>query len=157
MQNRSIIPEVQRPMAELRASCGPSEPGRALLVTITVLALAACGQKAAPPQPPPPEVTVIRLTPSPVTVFEEYVGQTEAIDTVEIRARVGGILERQAYTDGANVKKDDLLFVIDRQPFTTALEQAKANLNQAEASLENSNQNLTRAKPLLTDQAISQQ
>ena len=157
MQNRSIIPEVQRPMAELRASCGPTEPGRALLLTITVLALAACGQKAAAPQPPPPEVTVIRLTPSPVTVFEEYVGQTEAIDTVEIRARVGGLLERQTYTDGAHVKKDQLLFIIDRQPFLTALEQAKANLAQSQASLENSKQNLARAEPLLGDQAISKQ
>ena len=145
-------------MAELRASCGPTEiRGRALLLTIAVFALAACGQKAAPPQPPPPEVTVIRLTPSPVTVFEEYVGQTEAIDTVEIRARVGGLLERQTYTDGAHVKKDQLLFIIDRQPFLTALEQAKANLAQSQASLENSKQNLARAEPLLGDQAISKQ
>ena len=100
---------------------------------------------------------MIKLAPTPVTVFEEYVGQTEAIDTVEIRARVGGILERQAYIDGANVKKNDLLFVIDRQPFATSLEQAKANLAQAQASLENSKQNLARALPLLTDEAISKQ
>lgn len=144
-------------MAELRAPCGPTDiRGGALLLTVAVLALSACGQKAAPPQPPP-EVTVIRLAPAPITVFEEYVGQTEAIDTVEIRARVGGILERQTYTDGAQVKKDQLLFVIDRQPFQTALEQAKANLAQAQASLENSKQNLARAEPLLTDQAISKQ
>ena len=100
---------------------------------------------------------MIKLTPAPVTVFEEYVGQTEAIDTVEIRARVGGILERQTYVDGASVRKNDLLFVIDREPFQTALEQAKANLAQAQASLENSKQNLARAAPLLADQAISKQ
>ena len=100
---------------------------------------------------------MIKVAPAPVTVFEEYVGQTEAIDTVEIRARVGGILERQTYTDGATVKKDDLLFVIDRLPFATALEQAKANLAQAQASLENSKQNLARAEPLVSDQAISKQ
>jgi membrane fusion protein (multidrug efflux system) len=130
---------------------------RAALLAMTLLAVSACGEKAAPAPPPPPEVAVIRLTPSAVTVFEEYVGQTEAIDTVEIRARVGGLLERQAYSDGAKVKKDELLFVIDRQPFLTALEQAKANLAQAQASLDNSKQNLARAEPLLTDQAISKQ
>jgi membrane fusion protein (multidrug efflux system) len=145
-------------MAKLCAFPGLIDPRlRAGALVVAFWALSGCGEKGPPPSPPTPEVSVIKLAPVPVTVFEEYVGQTEAIDTVEIRARVGGILERQAYTDGANVKKDDLLFVIDRQPFTTALEQAKANLNQAQASLENSNQNLTRAKPLLTDQAISQQ
>jgi len=127
----------------------------ALLLALSVLS--ACGEKGPPPQPAPPEVSVIKVAPAPVTVFEEYVGQTEAIDTVEIRARVGGILERQTYTDGATVKKDDLLFVIDRLPFATALEQAKANLAQAQASLENSKQNLARAEPLVSDQAISKQ
>ena len=130
---------------------------RAALLAMALLTSSACGDKAAPAPPPPPEVAVIRLSPAAVTVFEEYVGQTEAIDTVEIRARVGGLLERQAYVDGAQVKKDELLFVIDRQPFLTALEQAKANLAQAQASLENSKQNLARAEPLLTDQAISKQ
>ena len=127
----------------------------ALLLALSVLS--ACGEKGPPPQPAPPEVSVIKVAPAPITVFEEYVGQTEAIDTVEIRARVGGILERQTYTDGATVKKDDLLFVIDRLPFATALEQAKANLAQAQASLENSKQNLARAEPLVSDQAISKQ
>ena len=127
----------------------------ALLLALSVLS--ACGEKGPPPQPAPPEVSVIKVAPAPVTVFEEYVGQTEAIDTVEIRARVGGILERQTYTDGGTVKKDDLLFVIDRLPFATALEQAKANLAQAQASLENSKQNLARAEPLVSDQAISKQ
>jgi membrane fusion protein (multidrug efflux system) len=93
----------------------------------------------------------------PITVFEEYAAQTESVEAVEIRARVGGILERQAFRDGGNVKKNELLFVIDQQPFITMLAQAKANLAQAEASYLNSRQNLARLRPLLTDQAISQQ
>ena len=125
-----------------------------------MLALAGvwgCTQKPPPPPPAPPEVPVIKLAASPVMVFEEFVGQTEAVDTVEIRARVGGILERQAYEDGARVKKSDLLFVLDQQPYIAALEQAKAALAQAQASYANSKQNLDRARPLLQDQAISQQ
>src|SRR5437763_8360732 len=149
---------MRRPTASLRAFFARSHIGvRVTTAAFAVVAITACGQKSEPAQPAPPEVTVIRLTPAPVTVFEEYVGQTEAIDTVEIRARVGGILERQTYIDGANVRKNDLLFVVDQQPFLTALEQAKANLAQAQASLENSKQNLARAEPLLSDQAISKQ
>ena len=106
---------------------------------------------------PPPEVSVIKLSTAPVTVYEEYAAQTEAVSTVEIRARVGGFLERQGFTDGARVKPNDLLFIIDQQPYIAALEQAKANVGQAEASYINSKQNLARLRPLLADQAISQQ
>jgi multidrug efflux pump subunit AcrA (membrane-fusion protein) len=57
------------------------------LILVAVLALAACNGKAPPQAPPPPEVGVMTAVAQPVTVFEEYVGQTEAVDTVEIRAR----------------------------------------------------------------------
>lgn len=122
-----------------------------------LLIAGGCAKNAGPPQASPPEVSVIKLAPSSVTVFEDYVGQTEAVDTVEIRARVGGILDRQAYVDGSRVKRGELLFVIDPQPYAAALEQAKGNLAQAQASLQNSRQNLARAEPLLGDQAISRQ
>ncbi len=97
------------------------------------------------------------MTPGPVTLFDEYVGQTEAVDTVEIRSRVQGLLERQAFKDGAKVRKGDVLFVIDQQPYLTALAQAKANLAQVEAALTNSQQNLTRAKRLIAARVLSQQ
>src|SRR5215469_1640112 len=136
------------------------DPTKRIAAAVSMLALgvlAGCGQQGGPPAPPPPDVAVIKVAPTAVTVFEDYAAQTEAVDTVEIRARVGGILERQAYVDGATVKNNDLLFVIDQLPYIAALEQAKGNLAQAQASLENSKQNLARAEPLLSDQAISQQ
>lgn len=136
---------------------GPTKRIAAAISMLALGALAGCGQSGGPPAPPPPDVSVIKVAPTTVTVFEDYAAQTEAVDTVEIRARVGGILERQAYVDGATVKKNDLLFVIDQLPYIAALEQAKGNLAQAQASLENSKQNLARAEPLLSDQAISQQ
>ena len=131
-------------------------PGLFALAAI-LLALAVCSGKNGNVGPPPPEVGVIETVARPVTVYEEYVAQTEAVDTVEIRARVGGILERQAYVDGAKVKKGDLLFVIDPQPFVAALVQAKAALALAQANHVNSRQALERIRPLLADQAISQQ
>src|SRR5213596_1571999 len=88
---------------------------RLIFVLLALTSIWGCIQKSAPPPPAPPEVSVIKLTATPVTVLEEYVGQTEAVDTVEIRARVGGILERQAFEDGARVKKGDGLCVLDQQ------------------------------------------
>ena len=128
--------------------------GAAIIVAV---ALAACKAKTQPPAPPPPEVNVIKAVAEPITVFEEYVGQTEAVDTVEIRARVSGLLERQAFQDGSHVKKGEVLFVIDQQPFIAALSQAKAALAQVQAAHLNSKQVLERVRPLLKDQAISQQ
>jgi membrane fusion protein, multidrug efflux system len=124
---------------------------------LAALALAGCNGKAPNPAPPPPEVTVIKAVAQPITVFEEYVGQTEAVDTVEIRARISGLLERQGFADGARVKRGDLLFVIDQQPYIAALAQAKAALAQTQAAHLNSKQNLDRIRPLLADKAISQQ
>ena len=122
-----------------------------------VLLASGCDKKNIPAKLPPPEVGVIRLAASHVTVYEEFSGQTEAVDTVEIRARVGGILERVAATDGARVKRGELLYEIDRQPFIAALAQARANLVQAQAAHLNSMQNLKRARPLFADNAISRQ
>jgi len=130
-----------------------------LLATLAALWLAGCNARgdAPPPAPPPPEVTVLRLQPQAVTLSEEYVGQAEAVETVEIRSRVQGLLERQAFRDGATVQRGELLFQIDRQPFEAALEQAKANLAQAEANAANSAQNLARVTRLIADNAVSQQ
>jgi len=71
-------------------------------------------------------VSVIEVKPGPVTVYNEYVAQTQAPDTIEIRAQVTGLLERQAFADGARVKKGDLLYVIDQRPFEAQAAQAKA-------------------------------
>jgi RND family efflux transporter MFP subunit len=92
--------------------------------------------------PKPPAVTVVAVGQRPVPVYGQYVGQTEAVKTVEVRARVEGFIERQVVPDGADVKAGDVLFVIDPRPFEAALRQAEANvardtaqLRQAEAAL----------------------
>jgi membrane fusion protein (multidrug efflux system) len=129
----------------------------ALAWAALLLALPGCGDKSASQVPPPLALPVLKIAFGPVEVRDEYAAQTEAVDTVEIRARVGGILERQAFVDGASVKKGDLLFVIDPQPYVAALAQAKAALAQARANHVNSRQVLERVRPLVADQAISQQ
>jgi len=87
-------------------------------------------------------VTVVAVAQRAVPVYGQYVGQTDAVKTVEVRARVEGYLDRQAVADGADVKAGDILFVIDSRPFDATLRQAQANvardtaqLRQAEAAL----------------------
>jgi membrane fusion protein (multidrug efflux system) len=123
--------------------------------------LTACSDGVAQPapgtQPPPPEVTVVRVQPEKVTVYEEYVGQTDAVDTVEIRSRITGLLERQVAPDGAFVRKGQPLFVLDKEPFVAVLQQVRAQLAQAEANAQNSKQVLERLRLLVKEQAATQQ
>ena len=111
---------------------------RTLLIVLSlVAALAAAGcdrSPAAPAPPPPPAVTVVAAAQRPVPVYGQYVGQTEAVKTVEVRARVEGYVERQVVPDGAAVKAGDILFVIDRKAFEAALSQTEANLGRERAS-----------------------
>jgi membrane fusion protein (multidrug efflux system) len=116
----------------------------------------ACS-KNPPPAAAPVEVTTIVVTPHPVTFPEDYVAQTEAINAVEIRPRVGGMLEQRVPIEGESVKSGELLFVIDRQPYIAALAQAKASLAQSEAASLQSQRDLGRAKSLSEIDAVSQQ
>lgn len=109
---------------------------RHVVSAIAGLALGACGQSpGAVPPPAPPAVTVVAVGQRAVPVYGEYVGQTEAVKTVEIRARVEGYLDKQVVPDGADVKAGDLLFVIDPQPLEAALRQAQANVARDTAQL----------------------
>ncbi len=128
-----------------------------VLLGVGSLALSGCKGNAQPQVPPAPEVSVIEVKAVPVTVYDEYVAQTQAPDTIEIRSQVTGLLERQAFADGARVKKGDVLYVIDQRPFQAQLAQAKASLAQAEANRINAQQSLARNSRLIAQKAVSQQ
>jgi membrane fusion protein (multidrug efflux system) len=119
--------------------------------------LTGCQGNAKPAAPPPPQVSVLEVKPSAVTVYNEYVAQTQAPDTIEIRSQVTGLLERQAFIDGGRVKRGNVLYVIDQRPFQAQLSQANASLAQAEAALVNARQNLERNSRLIAERAVSQQ
>lgn len=131
---------------------------RAVPLAFAALLVAACnrGEDAAP-TPPPVEVGVIRVESGPVAVFEEYVAQTEAPNTIELRSQVTGLVERQAVPDGAPVNKGDLLYQIDPRPFRVMLEQANANLAQSRAALANAQQTLDRYEELVDQGFVSKQ
>jgi multidrug efflux system membrane fusion protein len=121
-------------------------------------ALAGCGE-GAPKQaaPPPPAVTVAKPQQQMVTDFDEYVGRFIAVDTVEMRARVSGYLQKVAFKDGEIVKQGDLLFTIDRRPFETGLAQVRATLAQARANLAYAESDLGRASQLVRERTITEQ
>ena len=92
----------------------------------------------------------------PISITEEYPAQIEASNTVEIRPRVGGVLERQSAVEGQRVKAGQILFEIDPQPYRAALAQAEASLALAEAAKAQAVRDLARAKPLSALDALSQ-
>ncbi len=88
--------------------------------------------EAAAPQMPPPQVTVLEAVPTDVPLTYEYAGRTAGSKEVEIRARVGGILQKRAYTEGQPVKAGDVLFKIDPAPYEAALAETQARSTNAE-------------------------
>lgn len=84
----------------------------------------------------PPVVTIAQPVVKPVAEYAEYTGKTSAVQTVEVRARVGGYLNSVDFSDGALVKEGDVLFQIDPRPFQAAVDQAKAELAKANAVLD---------------------
>jgi multidrug efflux system membrane fusion protein len=131
-----------------------ARPAALLLASL----LAACGDSA-PKQaaPPPPAVTVANPVQRKINDFDEYVGRFVAVDSVEVRARVSGYLEKVHFTDGQNVKEGDLLFTIDRRPFQNAVDQARATLTQQRANLAYAEADLVRGQQLVRDKTITEQ
>jgi RND family efflux transporter MFP subunit len=120
--------------------------------------LAACQQQqAAPPPPPPPKVTVNQPILRDVVESDEYTGRLEAVESVEIRARVSGYLQSIHFTDGEVVKKGALLLVIDPRPYQAELNRAKAQLEQAIARFERTQKDFARAQQLVKSRAMSQE
>ena len=117
---------------------------------------AACSKKE-PPPPPAPEVQVATVVQKDVPIYIELVGATLGSEDVEIRARVEGYLSSVNFTEGSFVKKGQLLYKIDPQPFEAALSQAQANLETARTRLEKTNNDVARYKPLAEQKAVSQQ
>ncbi|MES1151314.1 MAG: efflux RND transporter periplasmic adaptor subunit [Dongia sp.] len=104
--------------------------------------------QAAAAAPPALPVTVSKPLKTQVTEWDEFTGQFEAVDSVEIRARVSGYLDTIGFEDGQIVNKGDLLFVIDPRPFEIALKSAQSALNSATARVTLAKQQLERAQKL---------
>lgn len=152
-------------------------------VLIGALMAGGCSSKSehtTAAQAPPPTVVVASVNQKTVPIYSEFVGQTKADNTVELRARVEGILQKVYFREGAVVKKGQLLFRIDKRPFEAALQsakaiaakavadlaqaqqrtdvlQAQAELADAQAVLARAQQDVARLAPLAKEKAVTEQ
>lgn len=129
---------------------------------MAALAVGGCNENApeskqAVAAPQAPAVTVARPVTKVVADFDEYVGRFEAVDHVEVRARVSGYLDKIHFIDGQLVKAGETLFTIDRRPFEVALERVRAARAQAEANLAYADSDLQRGDRLVKGSTITQQ
>jgi len=155
----------------------------AVTITAALIISNGCGGKAEPKANasalPPPAVVVAEVVQRTVPIYSEFVGQTQANETVELRARVEGVLEKIYFKEGSFVRKGDLLFSIDKRPFEATLQTANALLAKAEsdysqsqqrtdviqaqaavadakATLSKSEQDLERMVPLAKEKAVTE-
>ena len=133
---------------------------RTLAVAGAILLLSACGKgdEAAPGAGgamPPPEVGVIVAKKSNVPLRQEMVGRLAPFRSADVRARVPGVVQKRVYEEGSDVRKGEVLFLIDPAPLRAALGQAQASLAQAQASYANAKANADRARQLLPQKFIS--
>lgn len=133
------------------SSCGLL--GAALLGS---LFLGGCGPKETPPPPPPPSVTIASPELREVSVYKSFPATLRGVSEVEIRARVSGYLEETNFKEGAFVKKDDLLFTIEQDPYELAVESAQADLERAEAGRELAKSRKRRLEQALETNSVSE-
>ena len=106
---------------------------------------------------PPPQVSVAHAITRDVRPLDEFTGRVVAVETVELRPRVSGDIERVAYDEGAEVRKGDLLFVIDQRRYRAALDRATADLARARSEARLAQTEFQRAETLLAGKAISRE
>jgi RND family efflux transporter MFP subunit len=130
---------------------------RTAAAVVVVGILLGCGGQPVTVAPPAPEVTVATPTQRDVTIVHEFVGTTQARESVEIRARVQGYLVKMSYEPSSSVRKGDLLFVIEPEPYQAQRDRADAGLKAAEAGLRRAESDLERLEQAVRTNAVSQQ
>ncbi|MFI3154943.1 MAG: efflux RND transporter periplasmic adaptor subunit [Methylococcaceae bacterium] len=132
-----------------------------LLAAVTLTLIIGCGNHdnsaSQPGQGPSPKVKIAQPVSQEVTEWDEYTGRIEAVNSVDIRARVSGYLEQVNFKAGDKVSKGDLLFRIDPKSFTAQLNYADAELERAKSRHELARNDLSRAERLFRAKAISEE
>lgn len=130
--------------------------GTAIVATQLLLFFMGC-RHSEPAVPAPVAVELTQSQVMTVPVEHQYVGQTSAKETVELRARVGGFLEKIRFQEGSHVHAGEVLFEIERSTYQSTLDAAEANLARDQATLLKASQDVRRLKPLAASQAAPEQ
>ncbi|MGD8441786.1 MAG: efflux RND transporter periplasmic adaptor subunit [Holophagae bacterium] len=128
-----------------------------VLTLFTLGSVSACRGTPETAAPPPPEVIVATPVQRDVTVFSEFTGTTEARRSVEVRARVQGLLESIEFEPSSFVRAGDVLFIIEPAPYRAQRDRAEAGLESAEAGLARAESDLDRLEQAVKTNAVSQQ
>jgi RND family efflux transporter MFP subunit len=132
--------------------------GRAVAAAgLSLLALLGGCRPKPPPPPPPPAVEVAAAIERDLSDWDEFTGRIEPVESVRVRPRVTGYIDRVAFEEGSYVKKGALLFEIDPRPYRAALARAEADLTAARTRAELARNEVVRADRLLSARAISQE
>lgn len=129
---------------------------------VPLLLLAACGKSGAPAAGgapgamPPPQVSVVTVQPKDTPITFEYTGQTAGSRETEVRARVGGILQKRLFEEGSTVRAGAALFQIDPANLQTQVASTEAAIGVAEARVNQARRDNARLAPLIAEKAISQ-
>ncbi|MGQ9426691.1 efflux RND transporter periplasmic adaptor subunit [Gilvimarinus sp. F26214L] len=140
-RNRKLIPSLLSPLIPM------------------VVLLSACGAQGHEAQdaPPPPAVDVAEVAAEPVVVWESFTGRVAAAETVELRPRVSGYIQKVAFEEGELVKAGALLFQIDPRPYQARVNAARAELAQARSQFELASSEAKRTQSLLKSRAVSRE
>src|SRR5438874_12378104 len=121
------------------------------------LLVAGCGKHASKTASPPPVVSVVQPIAREVIEWDDYIGRLESPETVEVRARVSGYLDKVHFKEGKEVKKGDLLFTIDPRPYQAESDHANAEYERAVSQSDLAKNDFERAKRLIATKAISEE
>lgn len=127
------------------------------LLSMPIFLTACDDSKPTAAKAPTPKVEIAEAVTAKVPLMREFVGTTAAIKLVEVRARVQGYLQERPFTEGADVKKGEVLFVIDQRPFQADIQKATAELEQNQAELTFAQEQADRYKTLYSDNVTSAQ
>jgi RND family efflux transporter MFP subunit len=152
MEHRAPATRLDRDSFRRLLRCGGT-----VIVMLCALALVGCDEKAQSQSAAPPPVTVAQPVKRTVTDWDEFTGRFEAIEEVQVRARVGGFIDSVDFKDGAIVKTGDLLYVIDPRPFEAVALQAQGQLDDARAKVDLAKRELDRGLTLVQTSAVSVQ
>ncbi len=132
---------------------------RAAILVSLLAALAGCRTSTitAEEQPDPPAVEVAAVAGGPVTLWQDFSGRIDAVESVELRPRVSGYIDQVSFREGDLVARGDVLFVIDQRPYAARERAAQAQLEQAHSQLVLARSEAERARQLLESRSISRE
>lgn len=125
------------------------------LLACVALTAAAPNSYAQTVAPPPPPVTVASPLAKHISTWDEYSGRFEAIESVEVRARVSGFIDKIQFKDGQMVKAGDPLYIIDPRPFEIAVDVSKAEVERSKAQVELTENDVERGRPLVKSATLT--